>query len=333
MIIAPSYCLPTIVVLVISAGVLVPETVADPWQQSPLADPRSEQPDNPFEPVILQGERVARPATAFTPDRIKELMRPTVRLHSEWQAEVDDVGLSSHGASISVPSYPFFGPPPPFVNLGFTYTGVDAPDRFDLPTDLYESQIGFAWMRKINDRWMTRTMAGASFGTDGNNTSGDAWQFRGGLFAIYRRRPELTWTFGAMALGRNDLPVVPAAGVIYQPTKDVRFDLIMPRPKIAFLLVDNGPRQQWGYLGAGLNGSTWGVERADGIDDQLTYGDVRLTLGWESTPTPEPGMPFTRGRKLGFEAGYVFSRDFEFEQANTKIKLDDTFMLRGIVSF
>lgn len=323
----------TIVATVFVSSVLVPEAIADRWQDRPLADSRPEQPVHLFEPIDLQVADGSSPASAFTPDRIKELMRPSVRLNSEWQAKVDDIGLSSHGASLSVPTYPFFGPPPPFVTLGFNYTGIDAPVAFHLPADLYESQIGFAWMRKINNRWMTRLMAGASFGTDGTNTSGDAWQFRGGWFAIYRRRPDLTWTFGVMALGRNDLPVVPAVGVIYQPTQDVRFDLIMPRPKIAFLLADNGPRQQWVYLGAGLNGSTWGVERASGVDDQLTYGDVRVMLGWESIPTPEPGMPFTQGRKFGVEAGYVFSRDFEFEDASSKIKLDDTFMLRGTVSF
>ena len=82
-----------------------------------------------------------------------------------------------------------------------------------------------------------------------------------------------------------------------------------------------------------LNGATWGVERLDGVDDQLTYGDFRAVLGWESTPTPEPGIPFTRGRKLGFEVGYAFSRDFEWQSAATKIELDNTLMLRGSLSF
>lgn len=82
-----------------------------------------------------------------------------------------------------------------------------------------------------------------------------------------------------------------------------------------------------------MNGTTWGVQRNDGSDDQLTYGDVRFVMGWESTPKKKPGVPFTRGRKLGVEAGYVFSRDFEWESDESKTSLDDTFMLRGSVSF
>lgn len=263
----------------------------------------------------------------------RKLMRPSFAFASEWQAETDNVGLASYDASVKFPTFPLFGPPPPFINIGFSYTDIDAPTVLGLPTELFETELGLAWMRRINERWMMRFMAGASFATDGNNSTSDAWRFRGGVFALYRRNPEWTWTFGAMALGRNDLPVVPAIGVIYQPNPAIRFDLIMPRPRISFLLADNGPRQQWGYLGAALNGTTWGVEGANRTDDQLTYGDFRAVIGWESTPTQERGMPFTRGRKWGAEIGYVFSRDFEWENDGSKIRLADTLMLRGSVSF
>lgn len=280
---------------------------------------------------------------AFSPDRIKELMRPTLTFISDWQPQRDsnDVGIYSASGRISFPTYPIFGPPPPIISPGFRYTNLDAPARFRLPSDLYEYQLQLAWMRRINDRWMLRFMAGTTFATDSENTSSDAWRFTGGAFAMYRRNSVWTWTFGAIALGRNDLPVLPAVGVIYQPTDHLRFDLIMPRPKISCLLKDNGDRQQWAYLGASLNGATWGVAReiadansdANDIDDQLSYGDVRFALGWESTPRQEPGIPFTRGRKIGVEIGYAFSRDFEFESDDSNISLADTLSVRGTISF
>lgn len=287
-------------------------------------------------PVMSQAGPFAagtsREATVSADSR-RRLMRPNFNLAAEWQAETNDIGVSFYDAGVSFPTYPVFGPPPPFINIGFGYTNVDAPTALELPAELYETELSLAWMRKINDRWMVRFMAGASFATDGNNNSSDAWRFRGGVFAMYRRSPEWTWSFGAIALGRNDLPVLPAVGLIYQPNPTIRLDLMMPRPRLAFLLSENGPRQQWCYIGAGLNGATWGVLRADDSNDQLTYGDFRAVIGWESTPTPEPGMPFTRGRKLGAEIGYVFSRDFEWENDGAKIGLDDAIMLRGVVSF
>ena len=269
----------------------------------------------------------------FSPEVLKKLMRPSFSFAAEWQAETNDVGLTLYDAGMTFPVYPLFGPPPPIVSLGFAYTNLDAPPSAGLPVNLYQSDLGLAWIRRLNERWMIRLMAGASFNTDGKNHSSDAWRIRGGVFALYQRDLKWTWTFGAIALGRNDLPVLPAVGVIYQPHPAIRFDLVMPRPRLSLLLADHGPRQQWGYIGLGLNGSTWGVERADGANDQLSYGDFRAVIGWESTPTSEPGLPFTRGRKLAAEIGYVFSRDFEWENEGLKVGLDDTLILRGSVSF
>ncbi len=275
----------------------------------------------------------SRSISELSPEAIKELMRPNFNFVAEWQAETSDIGINLYEAGLSFPTYPVFGPPPPFINIRFAYTDIEAPAVVGLPADLYETELGLAWLRLLNDQWMMHFMAGASFVTDGNNDSSDAWRFRGGAFAIYRHNEIWTWVVGAIALGRNDIPVVPAVGVIYQPDLTKRLDLIMPRPRLSLLLLDRGARQQWGYIGMTLSGTTWGVERSESFDDQLTYGDWRAVLGWESTPRQEPGIPFTRGRKLGVELGYVFSRDFEWDSDGSEIGLDDTLMLRGSCSF
>ena len=176
-------------------------------------------------------------------------------------------------------------------------------------------------------------LSSAVLATDGKNTTSDAWQFRGGLFAMYRPNQQWTWILGALALGRNDLPVVPAVGAIWQARPGLRFDLTLPKPRVAMLLVDRGTRQQWAHLGIALNGGTWAYQRAGGIDDQVTYGDWRVVLGWESTPKLEPGLPFARGRKLGAEIGYAFAREFEFKNQVPEIDLDDTWMVRAWLSF
>ena len=43
---------------------------------------------------------------------------------------------------------------------------------------------------------------------------------------------------------------------------------------------ENGSRQQWAYLGGGINGSTWAYEQTSGVNDRLTYNDLRIVLGW-----------------------------------------------------
>ena len=261
-----------------------------------------------------------------------ELARPTISLSSEWQPESGDVELFSHSIGAKFPTYPFFGPPPPMIQLGFTYFDINANGFESLPAELYETSLGMSWMRKLNDRWMLRLWGGAANASDGANSTSDSWQFRGGILAINRRSPEFTWVFGALALGRNDVPVVPAIGLTWQPTPYRKVELILPKPRIAHLLSDDGARQQWVYIGGGFGGGTWGIESL-GVDQQLTYREWKITTGWESIPTPVPGMPFTRGRKLSFELAYVFGRRFEFDDTDAEIGLSDAVMLRSALSF
>lgn len=273
---------------------------------------------------------------SLPPARLRELMRPQFQLGTDWLSPTNDLGITSYDGSVQFPLYPIFGPPPPMLRTGFRFTDLDGSSPLGLPARLYETRLNLGWMRIINDRWVWRFMAGTTYATDNSNTTSDAWRFTGGAFAIFKQNPRWTWTFGAIALGRNDLPVLPAIGVIHQPHAGLRYDLVMPRPRVSFLVADRGPRQQWVYVGAGLQGATWGVERDLGtqrLDDQLTYGDVRAVIGWESVPTPEPGMPFARGRQLRLEAGYAFSRDFEWESDEAKIPLDDTFLINASVRF
>ncbi len=261
--------------------------------------------------------------------------RPTgipIGLRTEWLTD-SDVGLATAGVSLKAPLLRGFGSPPPIIKLGFDYTNLFASDSFGLPDDLYEYSLGVSWVRRINDRWAVRTMLGTAFATDHQNTSSDAWQFRGGAFGIYERSPQWKWTIGAIALGRSDLPVLPAVGAIWQPTARTRFDLTLPTLKSNYLLFDDGQRQQWMYLGVGLSGTTWGYEQPDGTDDQLSYGDWRVLAGWESRPTPPPGKPFAIGRKKTVSIGYAFSRDLEFENETVEAPLANTFLIRVSTSY
>ncbi|MEM9411383.1 MAG: DUF6268 family outer membrane beta-barrel protein [Planctomycetota bacterium] len=256
--------------------------------------------------------------------------RPTgipVSLESEWIVE-SEVGLSTQSVGIRFPLLFTDSGPPPIAKFGFSYTNLSAPDALELPDDLYEYSTGLSWVKKLNERWTSRTMLGMDFATDNQNTSSDAWRFTGGAFAIYQKNPELSWTFGAIALGRQDLPVVPAIGAVWLPRPGTRVDFILPNPKVNYLLSDDGQRQKWAYLGAGINGNTWGYERPGFGDDQLTYSDVRLVAGWESRPSAPVNAPFVPGRKYGVDVGYAFSRDLEFELEGIELSLDDAFIFR-----
>ncbi len=262
----------------------------------------------------------------FQPDRgTRGPRRPPVGFQAEWITD-SDTGLATAKVDTTLPLL-MFGTPPPLVKLGFAYTDLFAAESLGLPDDLYEYSIGLAWVRPINDRWTARAMLGVGFATDNQNTSSDAWQFRGGVFAIYERSERLKWTLGAFATGRDDLPVIPAVGAVWQPNPCIRFDLLFPQPKVNCLISDDGSRQQWAFFGAGINGTTWAYEQPGMIDDRLTYKDLRIVIGWESRPSASAGMPFALGKTMRVELGYAFSRELEFENETRVEDLDDGLML------
>lgn len=272
-------------------------------------------------------------ASVYAVDRIpSQSQRPRGipgSLDAEWLTD-SDLGLRKLGVGLRVPLL-FLRPkggPPPMVSVGFNHTELNFADDFGLPSDLYEASIGVSGVRKLSDRWAVRSIIGVDFATDGDNRSSDAWRFRGGAFAIWEANPQLKLSFGAIALGRDDLPVVPALGAIWVPTSRSRLDLILPKPKLSYLLSDDGQRQNWIYTGVGLDGNTWGYESEGGVDQQLSYGDWRVFVGWEGRPSAPVNAPFVLGRKYAAEIGYAFSRDLELDQDSVEVPLSSSFFVR-----
>jgi hypothetical protein len=263
----------------------------------------------------------------------KNLLRPRVDFFAEWEPESGGLTITSYDLSAKMPLYPIFGPPPPFVTSGYAFTRIDAPTTLDLPEHLHDLSLGLAWMRRINERWMARFMLNGAFASDMDNTSSDAWQLRAGGFALFRPNERWSWAFGALATGRDDIPVVPAVGVIWEPSRRIRVNLMMPDPRISCLLAESGPRQLWGYVGAGLAGGTWAYDRASGVGERLSYREFRLVLGCELLPPRPPGTFRSKGTRLNAEVGYVFGREFEFDRVSEDILLEDAFLLRGGISF
>ncbi len=253
-------------------------------------------------------------------------------LRSAWLAGTE-TAMSETNASATLPLLGPFGYPPPLIKVGFNFTDLASPESFDLPTSLYEYSIGLVYIRQWNDRWTVISMLGAGMATDNENRSSEAWRFRGGILGVYKRSESWQWTLGAVATGREDLPIVPAVGAIWNVNERTRVDLTFPRPRYYRLVFEQGAIQHWAYLGASINGSTWAYERSGEVDDLLTYRDWRFALGWESHLADNPALSFTRRKKLSGEIGLAFAREFEFENESRTEVLDNSLFLSIMAKF
>ena len=280
-------------------------------EQSPLIEPLQSSPDLDF----------------------KSLMKPRFSLQAEWEPEADDLAIASYDITATIPTYPIFGPPPPLISGGAGLTMLYAPARYNLPEDLFDFTLGAAWIRPVNERWTLRWMLQGALASDLKNTTIQAWQIRGGGFAMYSRREELQWAFGVMVTGRENIPVLPAAGVIWEPSPKVRWNLMLPNPRLMFLVAERGKQQDWLYFGGGFAGGTWAYEDTLGNDDRLTYSEWRITLGWEHSQKRTPGIFRPPGTSTVAELGYVLGREFEFDSARPKLFVGDTLLLRTGINF
>ncbi|MEM7165152.1 MAG: DUF6268 family outer membrane beta-barrel protein [Planctomycetota bacterium] len=259
--------------------------------------------------------------------------RPRIELGNEWLSRASGVELHTVEAQAKLPLYPWFGPPPPAITFGFGYTDL-ASSHAELPSELYAYSTSLAWLRPIDDVWTLRLQAGVTLATDGDNLTSDAWQFRGSALAIYQRNPELQWVLGLVALPQRGIPVLPAVGVTWQPSPDLRVDLVMPRPRVTTLVAQTSHGQHWGFVGLELGGNTWGVERPNGADERLKYSDWRAVIGWEMKPhPPDVGPPAPGGFSAQLQLGYAFSRELEFDGRGEDRRLSDALLLSLRLSF
>jgi hypothetical protein len=252
-------------------------------------------------------------STPMTAERLRMLLRPSVAVRTEWEPLRDGFEFSRYDISAVFHTPPVFGPPPPSIKPRFSMALLDAPEAIDLPNKLYNLSIAFAWMRPINDKWVLRLGVSPSFASDFENTSGDAWRVRAQALAFYQHSPDWKFGIGAVATGRDDIPVFPGAGAIWTPAPSIKANLFFPRPQISYRVHESLDREAWVYLGGGLGGGTWAFERSNHTDDILTYRDWRLVAGAEFGPAGGSGLRPQPGLKGHVEAGFVFGRKLEFD--------------------
>jgi hypothetical protein len=197
---------------------------------------------------------------------------------------------------------------------------LSGPTSTDLPPQLYDGGLDVSLYLPLSKRWSFLGMVGPSVFTDGRNTSSDAFRMTGRAIGFYQWSDTLKVSVGFLYLGRQDIRALPVGGVIWQPSEDLKAEILFPRPKIARRCYHNGDREGWVYLVGELGGNSWAIERASGLNDIVTYRDYRLIAGFE----------FVHGKLYRWlvETGYVFGRQVEYVSDIGNTTISPTGLLR-----
>ncbi len=192
---------------------------------------------------------------------------------------------------------------------------------------LYDLNTEFAWRPRLA-QWLFADLAVTpGLYTDFKDVTGDAFKMRGRGLAIVALSPQLQLVGGVMYVNRNQIKLLPAGGVIWNPSDDFRCFLVFPQPKISYRLATLGDTPIWGYVAGEFGGGRWEVEAgtSSGTNVSLDYTDLRVILGVECVSGPR--------LKEHFEVGYVFARKLNINGVALDFKPEPTVMLRAGVRF
>jgi hypothetical protein len=251
-----------------------------------------------------------------------------LRLRHTWVEGSDDPNdLDINDTDVAVtftwPNFLTTGQPL-FISPAFALHLWDGPSHMDadLPSKAYSAYLDFQWASD------PALQLGAELGfrvgayTDFDTLNDDSLRLQGLALGVARLTPTMTLKLGVMYLDRNKVKILPAGGILWTPTPQVRFDIFFPQPRLSSYLTTIGQYELWWYVAAEYGGGAWTIERADGSSDRIDINDIRVSAGLE--------WAGPRGFTAFVEAGYVFEREVIYVvDPSDSFDPDDSYMLRA----
>ena len=212
------------------------------------------------------------------------------------------------------------------ITPSFRTEYINAAPDVDIPSELFETGISFFLKRKFSDNWSAMGIFAPSIRSD-FTTSENALRFFGlGLLTWQAVPDRIAWSFGAVFLGRADLPVLPAIGLKYTPSRRTTYDLRFPESRVSWRLTKNGSHSEsWLYVSGGFGGNTWAVTRNDGSHDELSLNYLRLLVGAEYL--------LDGGGRMFIETGGAFNRRLEYESDQSEQTFANAVILQGGINY
>jgi hypothetical protein len=241
----------------------------------------------------------------------------------------DDLSINDSEVSVSFafPNFLTTGQPL-FITPAFAIHCWDGPSDgiHNLPGSAYSAYLDLQFATDpnftIGGEFGARVGVYSSFDT----LITDSVRYQGLALGVARITPTLTAKLGVMYIDRNDIKILPAGGLLWQPNPQLRVDIFFPQPRISQYVTTVGTYELWWYLAGEYGGGAWTVkptpaESSQGID----INDIRVSLGLEwSSPAGINGF---------IEGGYVFNRTLFYTSALGEFDLSDAWMIRAGLSF
>ena len=151
---------------------------------------------------------------------------------------------------------------PLLITPGFALNLFDGPISPDWPPRTYDGYVDFAWKPHVTPQISGDLGFRVSASSDFRTLNAGAIRYMGRGVGILTFSPTLQIALGVVYLDRQNIKILPAGGVVWTPSPDVRADILFPNPKISKRLRDFGTTEVWGYVAGEYGGGSWNVKRA-----------------------------------------------------------------------
>jgi hypothetical protein len=215
---------------------------------------------------------------------------------------------------------------PLLIEPGTDFWVVDAP-AYDLPPTLHDDYLELHWLAKFNEQWAADVKVAPGWHSDyQNSNSSQAFRVESHAVGAYSWTPNLKVAFGVAYWDRLNVKFIPAGGIIYTPNEYTRYEIITPKPRIAFRYDQTRCWERWLYIAGEFGGGEWAIQQSSGADNILNYSDYRVMLGLEH-------KSLNLGLNGRAEIGYVFGRQFQYATNIADQDVPSTMMARLGLSY
>lgn len=207
-----------------------------------------------------------------------------------------------------------------------TWSGFNPENNADLPTEAYSAFLDAGWQSDPTAIFGAELGVRVGMFSAFDANSSDSLRILGRGIGRVRLTPQTALRLGVLYLDRNRVKLLPAAGILWQPSPFTRLDIFFPEPKLSSYLTTIGNLDSWWYVAGYYGGGSWTVRRDNGQRDSIDINDIRIVIGLEWGRNDL----IREGRRCGFaELGVVFERELLYKHnPQDNLDLKNTFVVR-----
>ena len=199
---------------------------------------------------------------------------------------------------------------------GINFHFLSGPQTTPIPPRVFDFMLGLQTRKRLNAHFSYDVLASVGVFSDFEGSAREGVRYPGHAVG-FLNGDCCDLVFGVEYLGQDDIKLLPVCGLVLR-NRDVRAELIFPRPRIDFALSSCHSL----FVKGGLGGGSWDFERPNESEDVFTYRDYQVTVGL---------MTIDKDKDVSsIEMGVAFGRKLSFRDSQLKMDFDDSFVIRFV---